>query len=157
MGPVPVGEDQDVTSGRHAGATVPSRLMPARPSIAALAAALALAAPVPALAQDEPGAGDSQYSDPFGPQPAQTEPPAETQTQTTAPQPAPTPDHEAGDQGQEQPQLGVAEPEIQAPTAQAPSGRTLPRTGFDVLPLAAAGVALVLAGVALWRRPHARR
>jgi hypothetical protein len=124
--------------------------MPAGPSIAALAAALALAAPAPALAQDEPGAGDQQYSDPFGPQPAQT------QAQPPAQEPAPTPDHEAGDQGQEEPQLGVAEPEIQATPGQAPPAQTLPRTGFDVRPLAA-GVAPLLAGLALWRRPHARR
>jgi hypothetical protein len=36
------------------------------------------------------------------------------------------------------------------------AAQTLPRTGFDVLPLAA-GVALALAGAPLWRRPHARR
>jgi hypothetical protein len=89
--------------------------MPARPSIAVLAGALALAAPTPALAQGEPGAGDSQHSDPLGPQPAQSQ-------------------------------------------AQRPArARPVPRTGFDILPLAAAGVALLLAGLALWRRPHARR
>ena len=75
--------------------------MPARPSIAVLAAALALAPPAPALAQDEPA--------------------------------------------------------IQGTRAQAPLRRTLPHTGLDLLPLAAAGVALLLAGLALWRRPHARR
>ena len=106
-----------------------------------------LAAPAPALAQDPPGAGDQQYSDPFGPQPAQ--PPA---------QPAPTPDHEAGDQGQAQAAPAQAAPPPAAPAQAAPApARTLPRTGFDVLPLAAAGVALLLAGLALWRRPHARR
>jgi hypothetical protein len=91
--------------------------MPARPRIHALAAVVALAAPSGALAQGEPGAGDSQCSDPFAPQPSQ--------------------------QQQQQPQ-----------PAQAPG---LPRTGLDVIPLAVAGVALVLAGLALWRRPHARR
>jgi LPXTG-motif cell wall-anchored protein len=122
----------------------------ARPCIGALAAALALAAPAPALAQEPPGAGDQQSSD-------RVAQPARTQTQPSAPAPAPTPDHEAGDQGQAQPQLGAAEPEIQRTTAEAPPAQPLPRTGFDVLPLAAAGVALLLAGLALWRRPHARR
>jgi LPXTG-motif cell wall-anchored protein len=133
--------------------------MPARLCIAALAAALALAAPAAALAQEPPGAGDQQYSDPFGPQPAQT------QTQPPA-QPAPTPDHEAGDQGQAQGAPAQAAPAQPAPAQAAPAQaapppapaqQTLPRTGFDVLPLAAAGVALLLAGLALWRRPHARR
>jgi hypothetical protein len=113
------------------------------------------------IAGTYPGAGDQQYSDPFAPQPAQTQPPAETQapaqTQPPAPQPAPTPDHEAGDQGQDEPQLGVAEPEIQATPTPTQPAQTLPRTGLEVVPLAAAGVVLVLAGLALWRRPHARR
>jgi LPXTG-motif cell wall-anchored protein len=133
--------------------------MPARPCIAALAAVLALAAPAAALGQDEPGAGDSQYSDPFGPQPSQQQP-AQTQTQPPAQpaQPQPTPDHEAGDQGQDAALAAQAEPAPAQPApAQSQPARTLPRTGFDVLPLAAAGVALLLAGVALWRRPHARR
>jgi LPXTG-motif cell wall-anchored protein len=133
--------------------------MPARPSITALAAALALAAPASALGQDEPGAGDSQYSDPFAP------PQTQTQTQPAQP-PAPTPDHEAGDQGQAAPaqtepvpddDLGVSEPEIETTPAQTSPAQTLPRTGFDVLPVAAAGLLLLLGGLALRRRPHGER
>jgi LPXTG-motif cell wall-anchored protein len=55
------------------------------------------------------------------------------------------------------PALAQVEPEHQGTRAKAPLGRTLPHTGSDLLPLAAAGVALLLAGLALWRRPHARR
>jgi LPXTG-motif cell wall-anchored protein len=46
---------------------------------------------------------------------------------------------------------------LAAPPALAESGReqTLPRTGFDVLPVAAIGLALLLGGLALRRRPHA--
>src|SRR4029079_6078848 len=56
MRPVAIHEDQDVPPRRHAGATVPSRLMPARPRIAAFVALLlALAAPAAALAQSGGG------------------------------------------------------------------------------------------------------
>jgi LPXTG-motif cell wall-anchored protein len=130
------------------GATLPSRGVPAPRRIAAVAATFAVAlAPAAARAQD--GAGDQQYTDPFAgqsqpkPKPKPTAPaqqqtqPAQQQTQpqTTAPAPAAAP----------------------AATAQqtGASARELPRTGFDVIPVALVGVALVLAGLALRRRSAA--
>jgi LPXTG-motif cell wall-anchored protein len=132
------------------GATLPSRGVSAPRRIAAVAASLAVAlAPAAARAQD--GAGDQQYTDPFAgqsqpkPKPKPTAPaqqqtqPAQQQTQpqTTPPAPAPAP--------------------APAATAQQPGGssRELPRTGFDVVPVALAGLALVLAGLALRRRSAA--
>ena len=123
------------------GATLPSRGVPAPRRIAAVAVSLAVAlAPAAASAQD--GAGEQQYTDPFAgqsqpkPKPKPTAP-AQQQTQqaappTTAPAPAPAP-----------------APATQQPAA---SSRELPRTGFDVIPVALVGVALVLAGLALRRR-----
>jgi LPXTG-motif cell wall-anchored protein len=117
--------------------------VPAPRRIAAVAASLAVAlAPAAARAQD--GAGDQQYTDPFAgqsqpkPKPKPTAPaqqqtqPAQQQAtpQTTTPAPAPAP----------------------APQQPAASSRELPRTGFDVIPVALVGVALVLAGLALRRR-----
>ena len=130
------------------GATLPSRGVPAPRRIAAVAASLAVAlAPAAARAQD--GAGDQQYTDPFAgqsqpkPKPKPTAPaqqqtqPAQQQTQppTTTPAPAAAP----------------------AATTQqtGASSRELPRTGFDVIPVALVGVALVLAGLALRRRSAA--
>ena len=121
------------------GATLPSRGVPAPRRIAAVAVSLAVAlAPAAARAQD--GAGDQQYTDPFAgqsqpkPKPKPTAP-AQQQTQQAVPQtttPAPAP-----------------APATQQPAA---SSRELPRTGFDVIPVALVGVALVLAGLALRRR-----
>jgi len=48
MRPVPIGRDQDVPGRRHAGATVPSRVMPAPVRIGVLIAIPALVAPVAA-------------------------------------------------------------------------------------------------------------
>ena len=48
-------------------------------------------------------------------------------------------------------------PAAAAPQTQAAPAQTLPRTGFDVLPVAAVGLVLLLGGLALWRRPHADR
>jgi LPXTG-motif cell wall-anchored protein len=140
--------------------------MPARLRIAASIAALALAAPPAAAAQSGGGgAGDSQYQDPFGSttpatpakpsqstapaqqQPAQGSPPAQQQ----AP-PQPTPGHDDGDAATTAPTA-----QAQAPPAAGDPAATLPRTGFDVLPVAVAGLALLLGGLALWRRPHADR
>jgi LPXTG-motif cell wall-anchored protein len=99
----------------------------------------------PAAARAQDGAGDQQYTDPFAGQsqpkpkpkptaPAQPAQPSQQQAapQTTTPAPAPAP----------------------AAAAQQPAAasRELPRTGFDVVPVALVGVALVLAGLALRRR-----
>jgi LPXTG-motif cell wall-anchored protein len=121
----------------HPGATVPSRGVPARRRIAALAAILAVAtAPGVALAQN--GAGDEQYEDPFQTTPA---PKATTKPKPTPVQPVP---HQQV-QTQQQPQPS-------ATTTQTGGGGELPRTGLDLAPLALAGIALVAAGLVLRRR-----
>jgi LPXTG-motif cell wall-anchored protein len=127
--------------------------MPSPVRIAALIAILALLVPSAALAQSDGdgGAGDSQYEDPFGTQ-TQSTPSTPSQQQQPAQQqrssPQPTPDHTD------------AAPGATAPAAQAQqtqSGQELPRTGFDVLPVAVVGLLLVLGGLALRRRPHGER
>jgi LPXTG-motif cell wall-anchored protein len=128
--------------------------MPSPVRIAALMAVLALLVPSAALGQSggDGGAGDSQYQDPFGTQtqakPSKPAAPAQQQQQQPAQQqttPAPAPAAQAA--------------QSQAPAAQqqtAPA-QSLPRTGFDVLPVAAAGLLLLLGGLALRRRPHGER
>jgi LPXTG-motif cell wall-anchored protein len=126
--------------------------MPTLLRIGALIATLALLVPTAALAQTGGGggAGDSQYQDPFGSsQPAKPSTPAQqqqqpAQQQQTSPAPAaPAPAQSTA------PQSGARQTQ--------PSAQTLPRTGFDVLPVAAAGLLLLLGGLALWRRPHGER
>jgi hypothetical protein len=95
-------------------------------------AALALAVPAGALAQS---AGDEQYTDPFveqEPPPEQQDPPAD--------QPAA--------------QLPAAEGDADAPAAEPAqtASSTLPRTGAPLVVLAAAGYALLLAGIAIRRQ-----
>ena len=122
----------------HRAACLPRVASPLSPS-----ASRSPSRPPRARAQD--GAGDQQYTDPFAGQsqpkpkpkptaPAQQAQPSQQQAapQTTTPAPAPAP----------------------AATAQQPAAasRELPRTGFDVVPVALVGVALVLAGLALRRR-----
>jgi hypothetical protein len=114
--------------------------MPASARIGALIAALALAAPSAALAQGgDPGAGDSQYQDPFGASTTQSQPAS----------PAHTPDQQDRDDD-----LGVAEPDIRTAPAQSGAGGD----GVDLLPVAggvALALVLLLVGLALRRRPHA--
>jgi LPXTG-motif cell wall-anchored protein len=135
--------------------------MPARPRIAALVAGLALAAPPAALAQSGGGggAGDSQYQDPFGsstPSTPKAKPKAPTAqqapAQTSPPDQAPAPAATAPAA-----QAQATDAQTQAVQAQRSGEQTLPRTGFDVLPVAAIGLVLLLGGLALWRRPHAGR
>ena len=106
-------------------------------ALVALAACLAL--PAGALAQS---AGDDQYTDPFGggDEPAQQEEPAAEQPAGSAPEPS-----EPAPGGN-----GTAEA---APTAEAAQegSPTLPRTGAPVILFAAAGYALLLAGIAIRR------
>jgi LPXTG-motif cell wall-anchored protein len=96
-------------------------------------------APAAAVAQN--GAGDQQYTDPFanGSTPAAKPKPK--------PQPAPTQQSAPAQQATPQPTATTS------PSPQ-PVTRTgeLPRTGFDVVPVALVGVALVAAGLALRRR-----
>jgi LPXTG-motif cell wall-anchored protein len=124
-------------------ATLPSPGVPASRRIAAVAVSLAVAL-APAAARAQNGAGDEQYSDPFAngsSQPAKPKPkPQQTQTQTqTQTQPTPVPP--------------VPHQQVQSSAQRSTErGSQLPRTGFDVLPLALAGVALVAAGLLLRRR-----
>lgn len=127
------------------GATLPSRGVPAPRRIAAVAASLAVAlAPAAARAQD--GAGDQQYTDPFAGQ--------------SQPKPKPKPTAPAQQQTQPSQQQQTTPPATTAPApapaaaAQQPAAasRELPRTGFDVVPVALVGIVLVLAGLALRRR-----
>jgi LPXTG-motif cell wall-anchored protein len=131
--------------------------MPTPVRIGAVIAILALLVPSAALAQSDGGggAGDSQYQDPFGSsQPSKPAKPAQqqpAQQQQTSPQP--TPDHTAP-----APAATTPAAQAQAPSSQqSRPGQTLPRTGFDVLPVAAAGLLLLLGGLALRRRPHGER
>ena len=129
------------------GATLPSRGVPAPRRIAAVAASLAVAlAPAAARAQD--GAGDEQYTDPFA---GQTQP----KPKPKAKQVQPVPHQQLPSQQQSTPQTTTTP----APAAQqqpsASSSGELPRTGFDVIPVALVGVALVLAGLARRRRSAA--
>jgi LPXTG-motif cell wall-anchored protein len=119
--------------------------VPAPRRIAALAvSACLLASPAAALAQGN-GAGDEQYSDPFAPTATKPKPktkpqaqasPSATTTQQTAPAPAPS-------------------AATTAPATQPQSTSQLPRTGYDVIPVALLGLALIGAGVMLLRRRRA--
>ena len=129
------------------GATLPSRGVPAPRRIAAVAATLAVAlAPAAARAQD--GAGDQQYTDPFA---GQSQPKPKPKPTAPAQQQAPP------SQQQPAPQTTTPAPAAAAPATQQPAASSgeLPRTGFDVIPVALVGVALVLAGLALRRRSAA--
>ena len=120
--------------------------MPDRRLIAAVLAVLALGlAPGAAFAQSG-GAGDDQYVDPLG---------GNSQQQSSG-------GSNSSGGSSNGPTLSNA-PALSAqaaPTTSAPaasSGQTLPRTGFDAGFVAAIGVALLLAGVALrLRLRHAR-
>jgi LPXTG-motif cell wall-anchored protein len=123
--------------------------MPAPVRIGVLIAIFAVLVPSAALAQTGGGgAGDSQYQDPFGSsqpaKPAQQQPARQQQTQSS---PAPATPAPAAQSTAPQP----------GPQQTQPAAQTLPRTGYDVLPVAAAGLLLVLGGLALWRRPHGAR
>ena len=113
----------------------------------ALVLAIALlAAPAPALAQS---AGDDQYVDPFqgGDGGGQQRDPAPQPEEPAAPPPSePAP----GGNGTAEPAPSV-EPEPSADAAQE-SSPTLPRTGAPVVLFAAAGYALLLAGIAIRRK-----
>jgi hypothetical protein len=115
---------------------------------ALIMAAALLAAPAVALGQS---AGDDQYVDPFqGGEGGDQEQPAQQPEQPAAPPPsepaAPAAPAEPVPGGN-----GTAEP---VPTAEATqeTSPTLPRTGVPVLLFAAAGYALLLAGIAIRRK-----
>jgi hypothetical protein len=96
-------------------------------------ALVSLALPAGAFAQ---GAGDDQYSDPFGADATPTATPKPAATAAPAPaQPAAT-----------------AAPATGAKATPTPSANTLPYTGVDAWPLALGGVVLLGAGVTLRAR-----
>jgi LPXTG-motif cell wall-anchored protein len=110
-------------------------------ALAALILALALlAVPATALAQS---AGDEQYVDPFEGEGNGGQ--VEQQAPEQEPQPAPAP---------EQPSEPVPSSDGQESPAQAAqeTSPTLPRTGAPVVLFAAAGYALLLAGIAIRRK-----
>jgi len=96
-------------------------------------ALISLALPAGAYAQ---GAGDDQYSDPFG---ADATP---TATPKPAATPAPAPAQAAA----------TPAPASGAKATPTPSANTLPYTGVDAWPLALGGVLLLGAGVTLRAR-----
>jgi hypothetical protein len=102
--------------------------------VALLLAVSLLALPAAAMAQ---GAGDEQYSDPFG----QTDQPAGSQEQ-------PAPEPEAAPAAPATP----AAPAEQATASQDAAAPTLPATGLPAFLLASAGAVLLASGVALRRR-----
>jgi LPXTG-motif cell wall-anchored protein len=125
-------------------ATLPSPGVPAPHRIAAVVVSLAFAL-APAAAHAQNGAGDEQYQDPFAngsQQPAKPKP---------KPQPAPT-QQTTTQQQSTQPSTTQAAPSAQQSTQSTAAPKELPRTGFDVVPVALAGVALVAAGLLLRRR-----
>jgi LPXTG-motif cell wall-anchored protein len=126
------------------GATLPSRGVPAPRRIAAVAVSLAVAlAPAAARAQD--GAGDEQYTDPFA---GQSQPKPKPKAKPVQP----VPHQQLPSQQQATPQTTTPAPAAQQQPPASSSSGELPRTGFDVIPVALVGVALVLAGLALRRR-----
>jgi LPXTG-motif cell wall-anchored protein len=114
--------------------------VPVRRLAAACACALALALPGTALAQG--GAGDEQYTDPFGSQqatPTPTPRPAATAAPAPAATAAPAP-------------AATAAPASAAPAPAASSGRQLPYTGAPAWLTGGAGALLLGAGLALRTR-----
>jgi len=102
--------------------------------VALLLAVSLLALPAAAMAQ---GAGDEQYSDPFG----QADEPNGSQDQ-------PAPEPEAAPAAPATP----AAPAEQATASQDAAAPTLPATGLPAFLLASAGAMLLASGVALRRR-----
>ena len=147
-------------------AKVPSRAVTASARIVAVAVSLALAA-APAAAFAQNGAGDDQYADPFsgGSQPAnkpKPKPKPQPQQQQTAPstqQTAPSTQQTAPSTQQSAPSSQQSASSSQDPAATVEQSSSaqgqLPRTGLDVVPLALAGAALLLAGLFLLRRSRA--
>jgi LPXTG-motif cell wall-anchored protein len=108
-----------------------------RHGIACLLAAVALGLPSAAWGQ---GAGDDQYQDPFGDEPAQSEDQGDDQESTPEPQDAPE-------------SSGDAQPAPAPPAPPADEGRgQLPYTGVETGFVALAGGALLATGLALRRR-----
>ena len=119
-------------------------------TIAALAACLA--APAGALAQS---AGDEQYTDPFAGQDQPADQQGQVPAEPAPEQPAgggPVEGSTGGGDGSVEPAPSAAPaPSAEPAQAQGEAG-TLPRTGLPAVALAAAGCALLLAGIAIGRK-----
>jgi hypothetical protein len=116
---------------------------------AVLVAAVLAATPAAALAQN---AGDEQYADPFAPGSGQGEG-APAEQPSTPPAGGDAPQAEPAPAPAEAPTPDPAPTETStAAPAEAAQGPTLPRTGLPILPLAALGLVLLVAGGALRRR-----
>lgn len=119
-------------------------------SIAALAGGLA------APAAHAQGAGDEQYQDPFDSTGSQG-------SSKPKPKPAPTAQAPSTSSGSTTAQAPTATPAPAAPaataaaTADPAAAGELPRTGLDTRVALAAGLTLLLLGLALRRRTHADR
>jgi LPXTG-motif cell wall-anchored protein len=111
--------------------------------IAALAVSIALAA-APAAARAQNGAGDEQYQDPFAGGSQQPAAKPKPKQQATPVKPVP----------HQQVQSSAQQAAPSAQQSSSDSRGELPRTGFDVVPLALLGVALVAAGLVLRRRAN---
>ena len=127
------------------GATLPSRGVPAPRRIAAVAAVGLAVALAPAAAHAQDGAGDQQYTDPFA---GQSQPKPKPKAKPVQP----VPHQQLPAQQQATPQTTTPAPAAQQQPSASSSSGELPRTGFDIVPVALVGVALVLAGLALRRR-----
>ena len=117
-----------------------------RHALAAAAAALALA-PAAAFAQ---GAGDDQYSDPFGSEGRQATPAPTPRAPARAATPAPTP--RAGAPAATPAPAQATATAGPAAAAAPAAGPTLPYTGVDAWPRGLAGALLLGAGLTLRAR-----
>jgi hypothetical protein len=164
MGPVAIGQQQDV-HGRREGTAIPPRielLFPLVPRLATLTAALVLALPGAAMAQ---GAGDDQYQDPFGEEAAQQQGGSgsgggggeaqSAQGGGLSDEPPVSGSSGSGSGSDSAGQAGAtttpAAPEQPAPATGAAEQATdqLPNTGSDPRALLLCGLAFVLIGVGL--------
>lgn len=114
-----------------------------RRSTTILATIIAFALLIAASAQAQ-SSGDQQYTDPFAGSGGSTTKTHTTPHKPAASSPAPTP----------APAPAAPTVPAPAPAAGAAAGATLPRTGLDLIPLAALGATLLAAGAALvaWSR-----
>jgi hypothetical protein len=121
--------------------------MPPARTVATLlaAASLAAAGPTVALAQDDGGAGDQQYQDPFGSSQTQTAPSKTTSSKKKTKKNglSQTPNLGSSETA------GASEGSTTTGTAGAEGTSELPRTGGDTVPVALIGLALLLCGIGL--------
>lgn len=117
-------------------------------TLLAAASVAAGAGPAAVLAQDDGGAGDQQYQDPFGS--SQGSGPAKSKTTSASA----TPSKRKKNGLSQTPNLGSsgtagASAGSTSGTTDAAGASELPRTGGDTAPVALIGVALLLCGIGL--------